>query len=890
MQNPACGMDYTKPVHFAREMSASVAQPVLAPSPARSHTYRPVLFAAAIILALTAILYSAAWMYYVRGVPQVEIGIDESYSSAGVEIDNVHSNSPAEEAGMKAKDRVVAINGNRSDSATAWSELLFRTWLSAHPGETVTLTVQRPGQSQPLVIRPWFREEQGMGDTKTLVRTIADQILESYPILFLIVGLAVLFLRVEDRNAWLLALVLATLATAADMPNKFAAAPPNFQSALLAYRTLMGSVLAGLFYFFFAVFPTRSPIDRKVPWLKWALLAIGICLCLGGYRHGYSVALPFVLAVVPNHVAQSARQVTSYGALLLGVLSLLLNVLSPANAADRRKLKVILWGTAVGITPIVVVKAAEDFTGFHTPFWLNFADVVLLFLFPLSFAYAVVKHRVMDVPVLLKRSARYFVVERGFVILILAVSVGATFWLAQAFSRLFTAGSKAAIPVGATFGVLLISGATQVHRRVRTRLDRAFFRSSYDAQQILENLAAKTLTVSSREGLAALLHDQIQDALHPISMYVYLEADNGRLQAYAGNPPAEAKTLSISAAGVAELADRRDPLELLPEAMHGTPLEPLRPECLVPIRGSSEGQLQGVAVLGPRLSEETYSTGDKRLLASVASQAGIAMRSITLAEKMAATMEKERRSEQEMQFARQVQSRLLPQQAPSLATLDCAGKCIQTRAVGGDYYDFLDLGSGRLGLVLADISGKGMSAALLMANLQANLRSQYALALEDIPRLLRSVNQLFYKNTENNNYVTTFFAVYDDESQRLRYVNCGHNPPIMLRASGAVEHLNATATVLGMFEEWDCSVAELEVAAGDVLVIYTDGVSEAVDDNEEEFGETRLIDAARDGRERSADDVLEAIISEVQGFSRGEQADDMTLIVARGRYGDAKHS
>ena len=162
--------------------------------------------------------------------------------------------------------------------------------------------------------------------------------------------------------------------------------------------------------------------------------------------------------------------------------------------------------------------------------------------------------------------------------------------------------------------------------------------------------------------------------------------------------------------------------------------------------------------------------------------------------------------------------------------------------MGGDYYDFLDLGSGRVGLVLADISGKGMSAALLMANLQANLRSQYALALEDIPRLLRSVNRLFYKNTENNNYATTFFAVYDDETRRLRYVNCGHNPPLLVRANGSVERLEATATVLGLFEEWDCSVAELELAAGDVLVIYTDGISEASPNEEDEFGEERLIE------------------------------------------------
>ena len=285
-------------------------------------------------------------------------------------------------------------------------------------------------------------------------------------------------------------------------------------------------------------------------------------------------------------------------------------------------------------------------------------------------------------------------------------------------------------------------------------------------------------------------------------------------------------------------------------------------------------------MLGPRLSEEPYSASDKRLLASVASQAGIAMRSITLAEKMAEQMEAERRTEQEMQIARQVQSRLLPQQAPSLKTLDCSGKCIQTRAVGGDYYDFLDFGSGRLGLVLADISGKGMSAALLMANLQANLRGQYALALEDVPRLLRSVNHLFYRNTETSHYATMFFAIYDDGTRRLRYVNCGHNPPILVRANGDLERLAATATVLGLFEEWDCTVAEYELASGDVLVIYTDGISEAGPNEEEEYGEERLIVTTRNHQRQSAGEILDNILSEVQQFSRGRQADDMTLIVA----------
>ncbi|MGC1647056.1 MAG: SpoIIE family protein phosphatase [Candidatus Sulfotelmatobacter sp.] len=845
--------------------------------------YRPLLFALATVFAALTIFYSATWMYCIRRpspVPQVEVGFDESYSSAGIEIQNVHSNSPAEAAGLKVNDRIIAMNGRTADSPAAWTDLMSRTWRSSQPGETVTLTLQRPGQTQPLVITPRFRARQGAGDNGTIVRTIALQILRSYPLLFLIVGLAVLFLRVEDRNAWLLALVFGTFIAAADMPDEFAAAPPNLQSFMLAYRTMMGSVLTGLFYFFFAVFPTRSPIDRKLPWLKWALLLACLCLGLGGYRHGYSRALPFVLAVVPDRIAQDARRVVAYGSIFLGLVSLLCNRITASSRDDVRKIKVIFWGTVVGVTPAVVLALAQEVFHAEVSFWLNFAKVILLFLFPLSFAYAVVKHRVMDIPVLLKRSARYFVVERGFLILIFVVSVGLTLWFGQAFSRYFSAGSKAAIPVGATFGVLVISGATQAHRRVRTRLDRVFFRSSYDSQQILEDLAAKTLNTSNREGLALLLQQNIQDALHPRSMFVYLQANNGQLFAYAGNPPPEAMTLSSSGAGIAELAERDGPWELMPDEMRGTQLSPLDPECLVPIRGSGGAALQGVAVLGPRLSEEPYSAGDKRLLASVASQAGIAMRSITLAEKMAEQMEAERRTEQEMQIARQVQSRLLPQRAPSLKTLDCCGKCIQTRAVGGDYYDFLDFGSGRLGLVLADISGKGMSAALLMANLQANLRGQYALALEDVPRLLRSVNHLFYRNTETSHYATMFFAIYDDGTRRLRYVNCGHNPPILVRANGDLERLTATATVLGLFEEWDCTVGEYQLASGDVLVIYTDGISEAGPNEEEEYCEERLIVTTRNHQRQSAGEILDNILSEVQQFSRGRQADDMTLIVA----------
>ncbi len=244
-------------------------------------------------------------------------------------------------------------------------------------------------------------------------------------------------------------------------------------------------------------------------------------------------------------------------------------------------------------------------------------------------------------------------------------------------------------------------------------------------------------------------------------------------------------------------------------------------------------------------------------------------------------VESERRAAQELEIAKQVQARLFPQCQPSLKTLDYAGICIQARHVGGDYYDFLALGNERLGLVIGDIAGKGIAAALLMANLQANLRSQFAIAREQPQLFLQSVNRLFYENTTDSSYATVFFADYDDRAQRLRYANCGHLAAILLRRNGTVELLHSTGTVLGMFEEWDSPIGECQLAAGDLLALYTDGVTESINETEEEFGEERLIDVLRQNAELPAQQLLNAVVERIQRFSATEQHDDITLIIAK---------
>jgi serine phosphatase RsbU (regulator of sigma subunit) len=252
--------------------------------------------------------------------------------------------------------------------------------------------------------------------------------------------------------------------------------------------------------------------------------------------------------------------------------------------------------------------------------------------------------------------------------------------------------------------------------------------------------------------------------------------------------------------------------------------------------------------------------------------------------------EAERRAATELALAREVQSRLFPQFAPALPMLEYTGACVQARAVGGDYYDFLNLGSGWLGLVVGDVSGKGIAAALMMSNLQANLRSQSAVARAAPGPALATVNKLFYENTPGSAYATLFFALYDDRTGRVTYANCGHPSGLLMRHSGALERLPSTAPVVGLFPEWTCDIAEAVLQPGDTLVLFTDGVVEAFDEAGEEFGEARLIEVLGRHLGSYPQVLVDAVLEEVKRFSGREQTDDLTLVVARRRAAPAGQS
>jgi sigma-B regulation protein RsbU (phosphoserine phosphatase) len=244
----------------------------------------------------------------------------------------------------------------------------------------------------------------------------------------------------------------------------------------------------------------------------------------------------------------------------------------------------------------------------------------------------------------------------------------------------------------------------------------------------------------------------------------------------------------------------------------------------------------------------------------------------------------EERLEREVRIAQEVQARLFPQKVPRSAGLDCQGVCRPARGVAGDYYDFLELDRGHLGIAVGDVAGKGISAALLMASLQGALRGHAWLSDEGPAQAALAINAQIHALTDPNRFATFFWAVFEEAGHALTYVNAGHNPPMLLRRSGTLERLRTGGPPLGVFADSRYEQASTTLGPGDVLLVFSDGITEAPAANEEEFGEARLERVLRDRSALPAAELCNTIIAAVLAYQDGTpQQDDMTVVVARVR-------
>jgi len=272
-----------------------------------------------------------------------------------------------------------------------------------------------------------------------------------------------------------------------------------------------------------------------------------------------------------------------------------------------------------------------------------------------------------------------------------------------------------------------------------------------------------------------------------------------------------------------------------------------------------------------------YTAHDLELLNSFAGHAAVALERAQLLEEQKARA----RWEQEISIARRIQRFFLPRRTESLRARGAAGRTVASLEVSGDYYDFVEREDGSMITAVADVSGKGIPAALIMSSLRSALRLE-APRIVDPAVWCRNLNELLLQSLRDTEFVTGVFGVVDRDHTRFRYCNAGHNPPLLLRASGSTEWLDVGGPILGAFPGLTYDETEVALEPGDLLVCYTDGVTEAFSPAEEEFEPWRLVDTVRRHRTRTPDEVCLAVIRAVRRFVRGPLPDDLTVTVVRG--------
>jgi len=631
------------------------------------------------------------------------------------------------------------------------------------------------------------------------------------------------------------------------------------------------------------LFPERSHLDKWLPWLKWLVIALTGAIVIAAFVSEYNAwydlyLLPRVDAVDrfvnPFFVWSSISYIALYWVLLLVKLR------ACYSPDARRRLQVLLAGSVVGLGSILIIWGLLPYVGIADPNdsrWLALLSIVLMLFFPLTLAYVVIVQRAMDVPILLRMGSKYLLARTSVTIVRIA-GIIALIWLVAVplFAHHLRPWKTA---LGAA--ILLVFGFLFLKKKSPTDLlqqwiDRKFFREAYDAEVMLSRLAKTAQTISDPAALIRTVSQQISDALHVERVTVLLRSDGSFEPAYAIGPEL------IPPSGILDQARSSTPL--FNSESDSRTLDLQSPELLLPLSGRT--QLFGAMALGPKRSEAPYTPSDVRLLESVGVQTGLGLELSETAASLAAAAVERAHIAREIEIAREVQERLFPQRLPLIAGISLAGFCRTVFGVGGDYYDAMELDGGRLGLAIGDVSGKGISAALLMASLRACLRTMTLTSSSDLTQLMSHMNRLIYEASAMNRYATFFFGIFDPAASRFDYVNAGHNAPVLLRKSSGGNYerlrLDCGGPVIGLLPKACYEQGSLLLDPGDLLIAYTDGISEAMNSVEEEWGEEAMVLTAQQASDGTAEDIVKAIFAAADVFSGGaSQHDDMTVLVMK---------
>ncbi len=633
-----------------------------------------------------------------------------------------------------------------------------------------------------------------------------------------------------------------------------------------------------LFLHFFLIFPQYREVLHRRRWIVPLIYLLPL-LYYGSFTYNQFYGSR------PAQITGSQQMVLGLY-FTIGLGSLITTYLRSTDVKMRQKVKILTLGTVLGVLPyLIFTMVFEAWTG-RSDFALFGA--VPLVLIPVSFGYSIARYRLMDVEVIIRRSLIYAILT--------GLLVGAYFLIIIVVGNVLLKASGQTNQIVAIIATLIVAAAFAPARdRIQSFLERRFFREKHDMQAALQELALALPRTIERRALIELVRSRITTLFHPESFTILLAGNEvlSMPESLGGSQLREFSTY---------LTGRHSALTL--DVLQSQLNVPLRPEASltaseqraeleselgtltqngfeVVVPALAGDRLVAAMCLGQKRSEEDYNNAELDLLTIVAGQLGVQLENTRLYDEAISR----RQLEEELSLARSIQQRLLPSRVPAIPGYDIAAINLPSRQISGDYYDFVSLLDGRLSLVISDVSGKGMGASLLASNLQASLRALSSMHTSPAA-ILKAVNTSLFESTDSDRFATLFFAALEPERRRIVYSSAGHNPPLLRRADGSCAWLEDGATPLGAFPGMEYPESTVQLEEGDTLVLYTDGVTEAEDQGENQFGSKGLVDVVCRHANSSAEALAQEIRSSVFAHIGGKQAaaeqnagDDLTVIV-----------
>jgi phosphoserine phosphatase RsbU/P len=856
----------------------------------RKKTVSPNMMRAVIGLWMLATL--GYWVSGVYDMAQMRMHWDQRVNTPfwfNVDTREIEGAQPeAKAAGLAVGDHVESLNGAAYSGQAQWLTVMAES----HPGDILDVEATRPNGTTATANLTLARPAYAFGKSSAMGYFWKEFLVAGLlPLICLLIGYWVVLSRPTDRNAWLV-LVLLSFPSAMFVNVGLSTGVGLFLRGFW-YQTINLAVCPALLLFG-VYFPERSRLDARARWIKW--------IVLGLYAAGTAALYPVIYAeyygggagALLQRIDKLAEPLINGLNLLCVILFLLLTLdkLRTASTADaRRRLRVLTAGMSVGLGALIlvfVVLPHYGITGNEARFyWVRYLGLYVFMVAPLTLAYVVLVQRALDVRVLLRMGTRYAMAKAS-LFLFQAVLLSLVGFKLLVPALRDQEPTPSAIFGSAVFLALVLAMRFGIRKQMQQWLDRQFFREAYNSELMLSELSDEVRRFTETKPLLETVAQRICETLHITQIAMLLRrGETFYLEEAIGVTPDGALVLPAQASSVRFMLNSNEPARLYrndPDAwylMAGTAerraLDLLNAELLVPLPGRN--RLMGIMCLGPKRSEAAWSRTDMQVLQTVARQTGLALEVSELAHSLAAEAAQRERVNREMEIAREVQERLFPQFMPDIPGGSVAGGCRAALGVGGDYYDVFPLEDGRVGLAIGDVSGKGISAALLMASLRASLRGVTLDNPRDFAMLMHKVNRLVYEASASNRYATFFFAAFDPKTRRLECVNAGHNPPVVLR-NGEVIRLEADGPVVGLLPFAPYTEQEMMLEPGDLLILYTDGISEAMTHADEEWGEERMIASALAVRNKSATEILRTMLADADKFTAGApQHDDMTILV-----------